>query len=96
MKKLILGALICLYGMASHANDAPMSAPDKALLSNISQAHYVAVIYTVNECGFQPGAAIAVTLLMSPALADITAALARPNGPAPALDSKACAALAKN
>jgi len=29
-------------------------------------------------------------------LADITAALARPNGPAPALDSKACAALAKN
>ena len=88
--------MICLYGMASHANDAPMRAADKALLSNITQAQYVAVIYTMNDCGFRPTAAIAVTLLKSPALADITAALARPNGPAPALDSKACAALAKN
>lgn len=92
MKKLSLGALICLTGMASHANANQLSAADQALLSNISQAQYQAVLYTVIECEFEPGPRVAVALLKSPALSPITAAMAQLNEPAPVLDQKACAA----
>ena len=92
MKKLFVGALICLSGVASHAHEAPLSAADKALLSQVTQDQYQALIYTVSECGFEPSARVAVTLLKSAALPAITAAVVRYNEPAPVLDTKACAA----
>ncbi len=91
MKKLIFGALICLSGVASHANDSPLNGADRALLSSVSQAQYQALLYTVIECGFDSNPHVAVTLLKSPALPAITAAMARVNEPAPVLDPKACA-----
>jgi hypothetical protein len=91
MKKLILGALICLSGVASHANGPQLSGADRALLSNITQAQYQAMLYATVECGFDTTPTVAVALLKSPALAPLAAAMARVNEPAPLLDEKACA-----
>lgn len=91
MKKLILGALICLSGVASHAIGSQLSSADQALLKTINQAQYQALLYTVIECGFDSSPNVAVALLKSPALPAITAAMARVNEPAPVLDQKACA-----
>lgn len=91
MKKLIVGALICLSGVASHANGNQLSGADQALLKNIKQAQYQALLYTVIECGFDSSPHVAVALLKSPALPAITAAMARVDEPAPVLDPKACA-----
>lgn len=91
MKKLILGALICLSGAASHANGNQLSTADQALLKTISQSQYQALLYTVIECGFESSPQVAVALLKSPALSAVTAAMARVNEPAPVLDEKACA-----
>ena len=91
MKKLILGALICLSGVASHANGSQLNVADQALLKNINQAQYQALLYTVIECGFESSPQVAVALLKSPALPAITAAMTRVNEPAPVLDQKACA-----
>lgn len=95
MKKLMIGALIGLTGLASHANGAQMNSADRDLLSTISQAQYQALLYAVTECGFEPSTQLAVALLKSPALAPITAALAKHDEPAPVLDRAACAALAR-
>jgi len=91
MKKLILGALICLSGVAAHANGPQLSSADQALLKGINQAQYQALLYTVIECGFDSSPSVAVALLKSPALPSITAAMARVDEPAPLLDQKACA-----
>jgi hypothetical protein len=95
MKTSILGALICLTGLASSTHAAPLSAADQALLVKLSQAQYQALIYTANECGFTPSTELSATLLKSPGLQPIVDAMAQPNGPAPVLDAKACAALIK-
>ena len=47
---------IGLIGLASHANGAQMSKADRDLLGTISQAQYVALIYAVTHCGFEPSA----------------------------------------
>ncbi len=91
MKKLIFAALICLPGVAAHANGSQLSGADRALLRHISQAQYQALLYTVIECGFEPSPNVAAALLKSPALPAITTAMARVNEPAPVLDPKACA-----
>jgi hypothetical protein len=92
MKKLIL---VALTGMASLANSTPLNTSDSALLAGINQAQYQALIYTANECRFEPGTTLAVTLLKSSAMPAITAAVSKYNTPAPVLDGAACAALAK-
>ncbi|MBC7955885.1 MAG: hypothetical protein H7Y33_08460 [Cytophagales bacterium] len=96
MNKLILGALISLTGVVCVAHAAPTNTPDKSLLANISQAEYQALIYTASECGFEPSTKLAVTLLKSSAMPTITAAVAKHNEPAPALNGATCAALAKS
>jgi len=95
MKKLMIGALMGLSGLACLANGTQMNSTDRDLLGTVSQAQYQALIYTVAECGFEPSAQLAVALLKSPALPAITAALAKQNEPAPVLDRVTCAALAK-
>lgn len=99
MTKLLLGALICLSGVAAHANPSQLSIADRALLRHISQDQYQAVLYTMIECGFESSPGVAVALLKSPALPPITvamAAMSQLSDPAPLLDQKACAAFGLN
>ncbi|HET7793776.1 MAG TPA: hypothetical protein VFL64_10375 [Rhizobacter sp.] len=93
MKKLFSGALIALCAAATHAATPSLNAADQALLSKVTQVQYQALIYTTAECGFAPSMNLAVTLLKSPGFTPIVDALAKPVGPLPLLDEKACTAL---
>lgn len=96
MKRLILGAaMAALAAVSSQAKSPSPSTDDLALLAGITQTQYLALIHTVNECGFEPSMQRAAALLKSPAMAPIVAAMSRPDAPLPTLGRDTCEALAK-
>lgn len=87
-------AILCAGFLASvQASDANAQRADE--LRSIRQDQYLALIYVVNECRFEPSTRLAAALLRAGIADEFAAALAQPRAPLPPIASTKCDTIAR-